>query len=386
MGPRLGWHIRHECPQCGAPVVLKETDRILTCHFCRTRLNLVARDLFRYYLPYANPGESKMLFFPYHRLRGSVFTLTQDGIKARYIDVNARMLDIPALPATLGIRPQAMTLSFVRPDMQGSFATPLASSSFWKRWVSPAEKLIGETESLIYFPTYIEKSSLYDAILKRVLGPWPDEIEFTTAPCPPESITYVASICPNCGGDLEGEGDAVVLICSNCETAWRCEKNNLVPVTFGVWAISDDSTRYLPFWHLHVCLSGLPGDALMAPFSLSEGVFSVPAFKLNPVHLLRWSRQVTTFRPRMELSRKLKGRILHPATMAIEEALEIVPVILAEMAWNKKAFGEIWSDVSVKLEEAYLVYHPFTEQGGELVHSIMGLAMNRNSLRFGLSL
>ena len=45
------WQIEQGCPQCGAPVTLDETDRLLACPFCRTRLYLVPEGHFRYHIP-----------------------------------------------------------------------------------------------------------------------------------------------------------------------------------------------------------------------------------------------------------------------------------------------------------------------------------------------
>jgi DNA-directed RNA polymerase subunit RPC12/RpoP len=38
-----GVYLSHQCPQCGAPVQLEETDRIFSCPFCQVRLFIHAR-------------------------------------------------------------------------------------------------------------------------------------------------------------------------------------------------------------------------------------------------------------------------------------------------------------------------------------------------------
>ncbi|HAR49918.1 MAG TPA: hypothetical protein DCR81_07460, partial [Smithella sp.] len=45
------FQIEQQCPQCGAPIILDEADRILSCKFCRTRVYLAAEDIFRFYIP-----------------------------------------------------------------------------------------------------------------------------------------------------------------------------------------------------------------------------------------------------------------------------------------------------------------------------------------------
>ncbi|HDH04186.1 MAG TPA: hypothetical protein ENH01_00515 [Nitrospirae bacterium] len=43
--------VEHQCPQCGGPVILEETDRFMSCAFCRVNLFIVSGDFSRYYLP-----------------------------------------------------------------------------------------------------------------------------------------------------------------------------------------------------------------------------------------------------------------------------------------------------------------------------------------------
>ena len=47
--------VEQGCPQCGARIVLAETDRLLTCSFCGVRNYLQATGPFRYVLPLARP-------------------------------------------------------------------------------------------------------------------------------------------------------------------------------------------------------------------------------------------------------------------------------------------------------------------------------------------
>jgi hypothetical protein len=44
--------IEYQCPQCGAPAILTETDRLFTCQFCRVKSYLLPGDYFRYVLAY----------------------------------------------------------------------------------------------------------------------------------------------------------------------------------------------------------------------------------------------------------------------------------------------------------------------------------------------
>jgi DNA-directed RNA polymerase subunit RPC12/RpoP len=115
------WQIEEGCPQCGAPVTLEETDRILACPFCRTRLFLVPEGHFRYHIPPATGAEGELFYIPYRRLRGSAFTVASTGVSHRFVDANAIAADLPGLPPSLGLRPQVLKLRFDSPATEGRF-------------------------------------------------------------------------------------------------------------------------------------------------------------------------------------------------------------------------------------------------------------------------
>ena len=104
--------IDYSCPQCGAPIVLNETDRILACPYCRVRHYLVPEDFFRYYLPPDPhlPDPDRILFVPYGRLRGMFFQLLRPAIESKVIDHNFLALKEISFPSSLGLRPQTLHL------------------------------------------------------------------------------------------------------------------------------------------------------------------------------------------------------------------------------------------------------------------------------------
>jgi len=72
--------IEQQCPQCGAPIILDEADRILSCKFCRTRIYLATEDFFRFYLPPAEGIPENIYFIPYWRIKGLSFTIQEKDI------------------------------------------------------------------------------------------------------------------------------------------------------------------------------------------------------------------------------------------------------------------------------------------------------------------
>ena len=93
------WQIEQGCPQCGAPVTLDETDRLLACPFCRTRLYLVPEDHFHYHIPPAAGADGELFYIPYWRLRGSLFSVTASEVTHRFVDTNTLAVNFPGLPS-----------------------------------------------------------------------------------------------------------------------------------------------------------------------------------------------------------------------------------------------------------------------------------------------
>jgi len=71
------FQIEQQCPQCGAPIILDEADRILSCKFCRTRVYLAAQDYFRFYIPPAEGISETIYFIPYWRIKGLSYTIQE---------------------------------------------------------------------------------------------------------------------------------------------------------------------------------------------------------------------------------------------------------------------------------------------------------------------
>ena len=164
------WSVEYSCPQCGAPLQLEETDRLVACPYCRTRVYLVAENAFRYILPAAEGLTDELYFIPYWRLKGLTFLFQASGVTHRFIDTNLLSLRKKGLPLSLGLRPQALKLRFVTPRISGRFlksdrtAQDLLRMPAVQGKEEPApQAFIGETISLIYAPVYLRQGLLYDA-------------------------------------------------------------------------------------------------------------------------------------------------------------------------------------------------------------------------------
>ena len=407
------WQIEHQCPQCGAPVLLEETDRILTCPYCRVSLYLAAHDYTATYLPASPAVAQEMLFIPYWRFKGLVFSCQGDELRTKIIDLSRLAVPITGMPFSLGVRPQALKLKFIVPETAGTFFKPrltlenvvagieeqLNASSAAPRF---HQAYIGETASLIYAPVFIHDNRLCDAILNKSLAPVPAEGLTALEPCDQREklhLTFVPCLCPDCGWNLEGGKESLVLLCKNCHTAWSASKNGLYKIAFARSAVAAPGCIHLPFWKITAQVEGLQlgsfADLLRlnnAPEVITpareqqELAFWIPAFKIAPDLFLLTAQRMTFFQEQGPFEESLAMAAFHPVTLPSREAVESITPLLAQSAVPRKDIFPKLPLVSAVPRTSTLVYIPFKSSGSELIHYRMPLSISRNALKWGLSL
>jgi DNA-directed RNA polymerase subunit RPC12/RpoP len=427
------FQIEQQCPQCGAPIILDEADRILSCKFCRTRVYLAAEDNFRFFLPPAEGISETIYFIPYWRIKGLSYTIEEKemniehqgpllsysisstvkemDISNKYLDINFLCLDSTLLPHSLGLRPQAMKLKFMGSnENEGKFLRH--SSTLRDNLINDYQTrtgglhkaiFIGETASVIYSPVYCANGRVYDAILKKPLDLQTKdaEVEQALISTPDEKwhVEFFPLLCPNCGADLPGEKDALIVFCSNCNSAWNPSNKKFTKVEFATWQEKGDDITYLPFWQLKVKVSGIQletyADLIKVanlPKASSEEwtktpfYFYAPAFKLNPALFLRWCRQLTATPPPKDLIADFPVKKIHQATLPVNEALESSLLTLVSLIANKRNLAEVLSSLNFTLEDYSLVLHPFKISSSEIVHTKIGFGMEISALNMGVYL
>ncbi len=402
------WHIEQSCPQCGAPVTLDETDRLLACPFCRTRLYLVTEGPFCTYLP-PPAAVGELLYVPYWRLRGSSFSVTASEMAHRFVDANVLAVGLPELPPSLGLRPQVLKLRYVSPATEGRFIAPTRAAAQVIPGLCAAppgtlyREFIGETLSLIHAPLLLRGETLTDAILGKPVAELTTETRehLLNAPTAVRSqVRFVPTLCPGCGWDMEGERDSLVLVCRNCDTAWACPADAFTPVEFAVMApppAAKEIAAYLPFWRMKSRIEGLEAATyadLIRMANLPKAItpalaatplrFWSPAFKVNPALYSRWARQMTIAQPGGNEGDRLPGAPLYPVTLPLHEAVEGIAITLARMITGKRRLTLRLPELKVTLEESRLEYHPFLLNGNELIHASLGVALDRTALAYGI--
>jgi ribosomal protein L37AE/L43A len=404
--------IEHQCPQCGAPAILKETDRLFDCEFCRVKSYLLQNDFFRYMLPNSAPKNKDIVFFPYWRFKGMIFSCVEDGIKHRFIDFSHQAVESSFFPISVGLRSQALKLNFVTQESKGYFLKPTqpfknVMNIFNHRYsISLPNPIfhqshIGETLSLIYSPFYAN-DKIFDAILNKPVSPvLPDDFDATLLQGgrPDGRINFIPTLCPDCGWDLEGRRDALVLNCENCNSVWRPTANGFKKLKFAILPANQENIIYLPFWRIKADVTGITLNSyadLVRIANIPKAIkkkwedavfhFWALAFKVRPQVFLRLAHNITLAQPREKLVRELPDTRLHPVTLPIEEAIESLTVNLAGFMKPQKDLFPILRDITIKPKSYLLVYIPFIEQHHEVIYPEFHLSINKNQLELASNL
>ncbi len=405
----MAFTVVQECPQCGAPIALEETDHLLRCPYCNVKNFLFAPNYFRLVLPHKTQDKD-IIYAPYLRFKGNVYFCQGQTVGHRVVDVTHLAAPVKGLPVSLGLRPQAMKMKFVTPQMPGSFlkcslrlGDMLAKVGKHTSGSGSGKLLhrayIGETVSLIYLPLFVQERKVIDAITNRAifkLSEGQDIIESGTDDNPRWKITFIATLCPLCGWNLDGERDSVVLTCSNCNTAWEASEGKFVRVGLMVVPGRDENTVYLPFWKITAGTEGVEINSfadfirvtnqprvVQKDWENQDMSFWSPAFKIRPKIFLRLLSRLTISQKELGTKETIPKRGLYPVTMPSNEAAQSMKLTLASSAMNKRKTLPMLPRVSFTIKYSTLVYLPFTNTGHDMVQQHMRISINKKALEFG---
>ena len=411
-----GFRVRHACPQCGGPVDLEETDRLFTCGFCRVRLFIDPGDHFRYRLPAREDAEFDRIYYvPYWRFLGAAYRCERWEVRGRRVDTSFRGRDEDFLPPSLGYRQQTQVLRFAEADGERRFLPPAVAASevlgMAGEQAAMAAALggagsafhrafVGDAVSLVYMPIGVRRRALYDALTVRPLAgftlPRQALFEEEAREDPGGRVRFHPALCPDCGWDLEGGRDSVVLWCTNCDTAWEAGGSGYRRVGHGAAGSPGRADLWMPFWRLDVTIEGLAAGNL-AEFVRAVNLPLVPppewearpvrlwapAFRVAPRQFLRLSRQLTLLQFEAAEGREARRRARQPVTLSSSDLADGLKVLLSAAAVaRRRVFPEL-SRISVTLDRATLVEVPFLDRGRELVQPEAGFSLQPASLRSG---
>jgi hypothetical protein len=372
---------------------------------------LVTKDYFRYMLPHAAPAGKGLVFLPYWRFKGSFFVSLPGGLKTRIVDVSQQAVSSPFFPVSLGLRSQTLKLRFVSPENEGMFLKPavsskellrLAEETFTSSTRDPmfTKAFIGDSMSQIYSPFYVT-DYVIDAVLNRpVSPPLPEDFDVSKMEGgkPDWRIEFIATLCPNCGWDLQGEKNALALSCKNCNSLWMNKGTGFIKLEFGLFPAETPDSVYLPFYRIRAEVSGIKLDSyadLVKTANMAKVVqagweekpfrFWTPAFKIRPDDFLFFSRNMTLSQPPKEYVPQLpQGEVL-PVTMPLQDAVESLKINLASFIKPPKML-QVLDTVEIKAKSVVLVYIPFQKSGNELFQPAFNLRTNKTLLEYAKNL
>ena len=401
--------IEYQCPQCGAPATLAETDRLFTCEFCRVKSYLLPGDYFRYVLPMKVPQGEEIFYFPYWRFKGMLFSCVRHGIQEKRIDISYQALESHHFPLSLKFRDQVLKMQFVSPKNKGRFLHPKDTlgdvrENLNQRFESQIrgriyhQANISETFNLIYSPYYM-KDKLYDAVINEPAKFQPEEFDVNLSEGKPSEwrLKFLPTLCPNCAWDLEGDRDSVVLICRNCSTAWQPDQDRLTQLKFGLIppGKKDRNITYLPFWQIGAQIAGidlqsyadlvkidrLPG-AIKPEWHEAPFHFWALGFKFRP-KMFSCASKITFIQPLQSLEDKIpENAKLYPVTYPVREAMGTLKIILANFISTKSIKYRKLSEIIIEPKSHLLVYVPFVDKHLELIQPSFNLSILKSQLYY----
>ncbi|MCF8092765.1 MAG: hypothetical protein K9K40_09940 [Desulfotignum sp.] len=419
----ISFRIEHQCPQCGAPIVLDEETRFFACEFCRVKSCIsqtgFARYMFARSFPAMShpdaPDDSDLVFLPYWRFKGMYYTCTRQKVSHRFLDISALALEgsFPNLPVSLGFRSQALSLKQVTPHTRGHFFQPADAPAILAQVQSRSMNMkqpghagfseqIGETLSLIYSPFYTKGNRLVDAILNQPIRTFAStHIRLDNLPgCRPEKQTvFLPGICPDCGWDLEGANDSLILICKNCSTLWKPKDRQLARIRFKCTRPKSDTDVMVPFWKIKAGISGLSLSsmadlarlanlprAVRPEWENQELFFWATAFKIRPRIFLSLASRITLGQPAPDLDREIPGNRHVPVTLPADEAVQSIRITLAGLARPLTDVLPALVDLKITPVQAMLVFLAFEDQFHDYVHPGLKAGINKKALALASNL
>lgn len=403
-----------DCPTCGAPVELAEADKVVDCRYCDGRNYMVSKLPLRFVLPNTvgeTIAQEDIIHIPYLRFKGHVYSCMGSELEHKIIDTTHIGCNSEKIPASLGLRPQAMQIRLVGADHRGHFAgltekvkdifaraARLTDAFSDNRDTVYHRSFIGETISCIYLPVYFRDERMMDGVLNRdIATDLPADLLMSKSSMVKREWlpAFIPTICPHCAAALSGARDSLVMECRNCESLWQEKNGRFERISFSCIA-AETGDRFLPFWRIVVSAEGLQlknfADFLRItnqPVVINdrhenlELNFWVPAFKIRPKYFLNISRNLTVSQYRIPEKTGAMGKNLYPVTLPVEEAVQAIKAILTSAVIKKRDFIPSLPGISLKERHTALVYLPFHAFGHDLVQDHTSVTLSEKVFQYG---
>ena len=408
----MSLRVEQDCPQCGGALEMDETDRLLRCTFCNVQSFLCNTGPLHFILPRRQP-DPYTIYAPYLRFKGTIYSCLNNRIEHRLADLSIKGVELPFLQTSLGFRPQAMKMRFATPELPGSFLKKtVPEDDILKRAAKNLhirdEKIlhqtfIGDVLNIIYLPLSIKDEEILDGIVDRPLAQLPENsTPFAAAEIDSYAWKpiFLSALCPQCGWNLEGKPDSVVLFCTNCNSAWQAGGNNFSEIRVKVTPTKNKNALFIPFWKYQVKARGIKlrtfADfiritnhpmVIKQEWEEKELYFVSPAFKVRPNDFLRLGTQMTiSQRHAVQTTDSIPTKNLHPVTLGYSDANQSLKVILANSAVSRSSVFPFLPEIQFEIQEYFLHYLPFEKMTHELLQTQLGVTINQRVLNYGRSL
>jgi len=410
--------VQQPCPQCSGAVTLSASARLLVCPYCGVKNFLQTRGPFRYTLPdrVVDDQQDQRLYAPYLRFKGTVFLITEKGISHRIVDTTRNGFPLPGLAPSLGVRPQAMKLVRLHRKTRGRFLRLSVKAKVLLEQATRLDNLvakngsellhrayIGEHISFIYLPLVRKDTMLLDAVIDKPLVSLdqPGLLPLQGTPFNPRwQMNFLPTLCPRCGWSLDGEGDCLVLTCSNCKTAWQAGHKGLERISCTIIPGRETTALYLGFWKIRVQFPSLGLKSFADFIQLTNQplvprrewhdqalYFWIPAFKLRPKSFLRAGRQATVNQWRLAREKELEILPnLYPVTLPSTEARQALKITLAASAISRKKVFPYLHKAHPEPGSSKLVFLPCIDRYHDWVQPDTGIVLAKKILGFGRKL
>jgi hypothetical protein len=306
--------------------------------------------------------------------------------------------------------------------MKMRFATPGFPGSFLKKSIPEDEILkraaknlhvrdetvlhqafIGDALNIIYLPLSIKDEEILDGIVEKPLAQIPeDSTPFAEADIESHAWKpfFLSALCPQCGWNLEGEAQSVVVLCSNCNSGWQAGGRNFSAVRIKVTPSKNKDVLYIPFWNYQVKVKGIrlnsfadfiriTNQAMVVQPEWEEMAlcFVSPAFKIRPNDFLRLATQMTLGRRfTLQTTESIPAKNLHPVTLSHSDAGRSLKVILAHSAVSRANVFPLLPELNFEITEYFLHYLPFEKTSHEFRQNQLGATINQRVLNYGRTL
>ncbi len=327
-----------------------------------------------------------------------------DGIQGRITDTSSQALDLPFLPASLGLRTQALKLQFVTAQDPGQFLIPkLGLSDVARQWTQADraagfhQVFIGETSGQIWAP-YSAADKLIDAIVNQPVSATAEQIaglmHADNGACQ-WRIRFLPTLCPGCGWDMQGATTARILICPNCQRGWQASRGHWREVTFAVAAGGQRPRIYLPFWRIQAHISGVALDSradlarlanlpvrVDPAWEKQQVRFWIPAFKIRPRLFLGLCHRLTVAQLRVAPRPAMKSlpSAMAPATLPVSEASQAVKLCVAALLKPRWRWFPKLDTIQATANRYLLIYLPFEQNHHELIEPNINMCIPRKAL------